>query len=540
MKRELLVACLWVPAVAYPCGNNEYEECYRFCLIPKPLGGCAQEIKDCKCLPKVGGDVGKAGEKVKEAANIIIKRETEKLGQDTLTTIRKAGGDTVKTLQKAGGDTVATLQKASGDTVNTFVKAGNDTTATYIKGWKDTAAQTKRSFQDTVDAGTAATNYASNQVKAYQSSVGNAEKRLREGKVVDSMWGLAVEPLQASEANFAKATQESKLIATAAASAAAAYGGPAGAAAYAAWSTYRATGNADQALRAGLLAAVTAQGGTNVSAMPSGTMGEVLKKSAMAGAAGGIAVAAAGGDDQAMKGGFLKSAGAVLVQAGNDKAKAFAPKAKDAWDNVQCISTRDVDCFSKTSWARDAKGKIWTDANGKPLIDAKKLDPKQYIGKWSRIDPSSVEGKRNAIVAEISKLPKVQAIPLMKNEWVLTWTIGKNRVISYAQPTVVLTYVGPNPPFISSVSYGRGEATPSWVNEGTRSKLANLYKCTLAGIDRTIRVTGTGGGCEAIYRRADGEQDVVWHSDHYPDICVWKAAEFVTKLHSRGIKCTAH
>jgi hypothetical protein len=100
-----------------------------------------------------------------------------------------------------------------------------------------------------------------------------AEKRLREGKVVDSMWGLATEPLQSSEENFAKATQESEVINAAAGTAAAVYGGPAGAAAYAAWSTYRRTGNADIALRAGILAAVTSQMGTSVAKSDKGTQG---------------------------------------------------------------------------------------------------------------------------------------------------------------------------------------------------------------------------------------------------------------------------
>jgi hypothetical protein len=536
MNRTLLVACLLLPAVAYPCGSNEYEQCYRVCVIPNLGGGCSQEIKDCKCLPKVGGEVGKAGEAAKQVANNIT-RETVKLGEDTLTTIKKAGGDTVMTLQQVGGDTIATAHKAGGDTVKTFVKTGKDATATYVKAWKDTAEQTKKSFQDTVDAGNAATNYTINQVKAYETALNSAEKRLREGKVVDSMWGLAVEPLQASEANFAKATQESTLIATAAASAAAVYGGPGGAAAYAAWSTYRTTGNADQALRAGLLAAATAQAGTSVSAMPSGTMGEVLKKSAMAGAAGGIAVAAAGGDEQAMQDGFLKSAGAVLVQAGNDKAKAYAPKTKDAWDTVQCISARDVDCMSKTTWVRDAKGKVLVDANGKPRIDTTKLDPQQYIGKWTGINPQSVAGKKNAIVAKISQLTRVEAIPLMKNRWVLSWTAHKTPAMGYGQPTVVLTYVGPNPPFDSSVTYG--EAAPSWIDGGTDTNLPNLYACTLAGLDRVVRVTKQGGGCEAIYRREDGKQEIVWHTDHHPDDCAGKAAEFVSRMRSKGIQCAA-
>src|ERR1700757_2916104 len=108
------------------------------------------------------------------------------------------------------------------------------------------------------------------------------------------MWGLATEPAQSGEENFAKATQESEVINAAAGSAAAVYGGPAGAAAYAAWSTYRRTGNADMALRAGILAGGTSQLGSSVAKMPAGTTGEIIKKAAVAGAAGGISVAAAG------------------------------------------------------------------------------------------------------------------------------------------------------------------------------------------------------------------------------------------------------
>ncbi len=136
-------------------------------------------------------------------------------------------------------------------------------------------------------------------------------------KSVDAMWGLGTEPAKSGEANFFKATQESKVVNAAAAIAATAYGGPAGAAAYAAWSTYRQTGNADMALRAGLLAAVTSEVGSAVAQMPAGTTGEIIKKAAMAGAAGGISVAAAGGDEQAIKDGFLKSAGNVLIQGGS-------------------------------------------------------------------------------------------------------------------------------------------------------------------------------------------------------------------------------
>jgi hypothetical protein len=405
------------------CGECEYSDNFGICW---PYGGCV--LKN-------------AGE------------ATEKLGDDTLTTLQQAGGDTLRALQQAGGDTFATIQKAGGDSIQTIYKAADGATATYVKAWRDIGEQGKRSFNDAVDAGQAAVHYVENQAKDEINAIKNADKRLRDGKVVDSMWGLATEPLQSTEENFAKATQESKVINAAAGTAAAVYGGPAGAAAYAAWSTYRTTGNADMALRAGVLAAVTSQMGTSVAQMPAGTTGEIIKKAAMAGAAGGISVAAAGGDEQAIKDGFLKSAGAVLVQGGSDKLKAYSPKAKDAYDTVQCISARDVDCLSNTTWARDAKGKILYDQDGKPRIDTSKLDPKQYIGRWSGLDPQSAEGKKNAFITQISKLPKMEAIPVLKNQWVLTWTLGKGQDIAYKTPTVVLTYVGKDAPFNSTVEY---------------------------------------------------------------------------------------
>jgi hypothetical protein len=63
--------------------------------------------------------------------------------------------------------------------------------------------------------------------------------------------------------------------------------------------------------------------GTSVAQMPSSTAGDILKKAALAGAAGGISVAAAGGDEKDIKDGFLKSGGAVLIQGGTEKLTAF-------------------------------------------------------------------------------------------------------------------------------------------------------------------------------------------------------------------------
>lgn len=394
-------------------------------------------------------------------------RIVRRLGDDTLTTFHNSAGDVVRTLQKANGDVIATVQKAGEDTVKTTYKAANDATVTYVKSWRDIGEQGKRSFDDAVDASNAAAHFVENQAKSEIDALGNAAKRMQDGKIVDAMWEVGNERLRSSEENFAKATQESTVINSAAASAAAAYGGPGGAAAYAAWSTYRQTGNADMALRAGLLAAITSQNGASGGSfpqMPVGTTSEIFKKAAVAGAVGGLSAAAAGGDEQAITDGFLRSSGKVLVQGGADKLKAYSPKADDAYKAVQCISARDVDCLSKTRIGKQ----IQYDESGKPRIDPSKADPSNYIGKWSRIDPNSADGQINDIIGKISKLPKMEAIPILNNQWVLTWTLGNEKDIKYEQPTVVLTYVGPKQPFISKVSYsGDRKSSRSVKNESS-------------------------------------------------------------------------
>jgi outer membrane protein OmpA-like peptidoglycan-associated protein len=469
--RQIAVAALlplFFATSAVACPDCQDEKCTPLpkicmcvrkvgCKISVPVPGTSSPdspIAGLSPIPlpePIRAEVEKLG---KGATNTL-----EKLGNDVLTTFKNAGGDTVRTLQKAGGDTFATIRKAGDDLTMTTYKAAGDSTATYIKGWRDIGEQGKRSFHDAIDAAQATVHYYENQAKAELNAIDNAKRRLSEGKVIDSLWGLAVEPLQSNEENFAKATQESAVINAAAASAAAAYGGPAGAAAYAAWSTYRWTGNADMAFRAGILAAATSQMGA-AEATPVGTTGEILKKAAIAGAAGGISVAAAGGDEQAITNAFLKSAGAVLIQGGTDKLNAYSPEAKDAYDTVQCISARDVDCLSNTAWVKDATGKIVYD-HGKPKIDISKFDPKQYIGQWTQLDPQSAEGKENAFITQISKitqiseLPKTEAI-ILKNQWVLTWTLGTEKEIGHT-PTVALTYAGENAPFRSIVDYGEGQ-----------------------------------------------------------------------------------
>ena len=71
MRPKFLLAVIMLfflafPGMAYSCGDNEYEQCWSVNLV----FGTA---KDCKCLPKIGGDVGKVAEDVKKTAAPVIE-----------------------------------------------------------------------------------------------------------------------------------------------------------------------------------------------------------------------------------------------------------------------------------------------------------------------------------------------------------------------------------------------------------------------------------------------------------------------------------
>jgi len=544
MNRLLaMVALALLSDIASACGDCEYEACdgvFNVICTCAPKGGCILKNPIPNPTPiKIPGTTNyspvplpRPMQNVVDGFSKVVSDQTEKLGADTLRTIRGAAGDSVSTLIKAKGDTITTIRKAGSDTVRTVERAGKDAVATYVKAWRDVSEQEKKTFHDAIDAEKAWVNYQKNELRSQRDAFDHAGTNLRNGKVIDAMWSLATEKPKASEKNFFQATQESTLINQAAASAAAIYGGPAGAAAYAAWHTYRATGDANLAFRAGIIAAATAEAGSSVAKMPSSTASELLKKSAMSGAAAGIATAAAGGDEKAIKDAFLKSAGTVLIQGGSEKAKSYSPKAVEVYNTIQCISARDIDCITNTTWARDAKGKVLYDKHGKPRIDTTKIDPKNYLGQWSSVDKNSPQGKALAFITDISKLPKSEAIPVLRGKWVLSWSLGKDHLIQYKKATVVLTYVGDKAPFISSATYGTFSEAKT-----TQSSATLKYVCPFMGFSRSVEVFRYPKKCVAVYKNGIAPPQIVWESSHELELCTSKAQQFVQHLADIGIAC---
>ena len=232
------------------------------------------------------------------------------------------------------------------------------------------------------DVGTAARAAASFAVEETKVALSTPERALHQKNVGDSLWYLASHPVKKTNENAVRALASSEILSTAAAVAASAYGGPAGAAAFSAWTTYNATGGdinaaikvgvtqgviasatasvakmppgatksaADAALKAGIakvqgassdeireaaLSSLVSSTGAKISAADLGTMKRTLSMAAV----GGAAVAASGGNRDSIRKGFLQGGGRVLVQDLKSASEsATASARKDATSFVESV-----------------------------------------------------------------------------------------------------------------------------------------------------------------------------------------------------------
>lgn len=254
----------------------------------------------------------------------------------------KAGQDIGHTAEKAGQDVGHTAEKAGQDIGHTVEKAGQDFGHTAEKAAQDTGKTIEKAVQDTGKAGETVYKFGVRQVESIGDSVKDADKRLREGKFVDVIWHFTTDPLKHGEENAAKAAQESDIVRVAGQIAASAYGGPGGAAAYGAWLAYNQTKDVGLALRVGAITGAAAYATGAVGNIPNANAGVIAEKTIMAGAIGGVAVAAAGGDQQAIQEGFLKAGGAVLVQSVYEVQTEHKLDARASKGDAYCMAAVDT------------------------------------------------------------------------------------------------------------------------------------------------------------------------------------------------------
>jgi hypothetical protein len=307
------------------------------------------------------------------------------------------------------------------------------------KAFDDYVRTVKKAASDLVDAAKATGHYLEFQIKGFRHTLSDAERRVREGKVIDAVFHFYTDQWKIKSDGAFTAAEESELIKVAMSSAASTYGGPAGAAAFSAWYAYNKTGgDADAALRVGMLAGIQSYAIPAAADMPAGTAGEVAKKALVSGAIGGLAVAAAGGDSDAVRDAFIKQGGMVIVQAGQsyvtkqyDAATAQADSFCTSSLGVSCKPTLDV-------VVRDKDGSIIFDERGVPKVDNQKiLETRKQLGTWGN----------SKIKATVPEIPNLAALSIAGDSWAVSWDRGILTSASANLPGVSLTYVGRGSPF---------------------------------------------------------------------------------------------
>ena len=293
------------------------------------------------------------------------------------------------------------------------------------QGVKDAVQTHLKAANDIVDAVHASARYAEREVSGYGDVLSKADRRVREGKVVDAMWNLGTDTLKTDNENAAKLMQESELVRQTAQAVANAYGGPAGTAAFAAWMAYNQTQNIEAALRAGVYTYAVSEGYAKVNAMPSGKVNELAAKAAATAAVRGLAVAAAGGSKGDILNAAAQGGGSVLVQSGQAYVTKEYVEPTKARADAFCMDALKTSCADARQWVTDSRNRL-----------------QQYS--------AAADALPDTVITDDGR-------------WAISWDKAALFNRNSRAPSVVLTYLGPGSPFEEQMRLIRVGAEPGKV-----------------------------------------------------------------------------
>ncbi|OQP66224.1 hypothetical protein [Niastella populi] len=374
-----------------------------------------------------------------------VLKAGEKAVRNVGRTVEKGIKDVTKTSGVAIHDLGKATGKAADDARKAIEKGLTDASRESGRAGKNIVKETGRVGTNAVDIFKALEKYAETNINGTINIAKSTEQRIREGKLLDAVFHVALDPLTNQEEAAFLATQQSKYLNTAAATAAGVYGGPGGSAAYAAWQTYRASGgNAELAFRAGIITGLTSSALKVVGSMSGSEAKEMLQKAVLAGAVGGLAIAASGGNEDQIKKGFVLGGGMVLVQ---DLYRNYTQQTLDPSPSTKepyCTSPGDPSCAT-------LKAAFYKDKNGNLVFDPSKLDPKaSYVGVGA--DPNAPlklgadipwDSDQSVLMRSAAQVPGMNAMGLFHDKLVVSWAISDNignQLTIF--PAMLFTYIG--------------------------------------------------------------------------------------------------
>ena len=334
-------------------------------------------------------------------------------------------------------------------------------------------------------------------IEAFLASAGrataNGAAQAREQQLIENLWQAGTRDDASNELAAERVARGYVFASAEAQLGRSVYGGPAGGAAYAAWWAYRQPGGtAPQAVRVGLLAG---QGlwEAELGSDPQGAAAQRVHSTSLAAALGGVAVAAAGGDEQALRAVFFDSGAAVLLQDGAQ---------------LYCFSAR-VQCQNLPATAAASRA-------------GRNLDQLQPVAPGVGMDfPAFAPG------SQMPALPRPQGSLALDQGWTLSWQMpqGVERGVLY--PTVVLSQgdsAAPAPP-----------AAPVQVATSTR------VICERGADSRSIWLLPAdpkaGYVCRVMYQVAQQTPAILWNALQNPEVCAAKAGARADQHQAQGYKC---
>lgn len=330
-----------------------------------------------------------------------------------------------------------------------------------IRTWMDTGV----CGGDICDIFTATVEFGEAQIEDIGPTFENAAKRLQEGKPIDAIWHFTTDPLKNTSENAAAAAQRSRVLAAAGAVAATVYGGPYGAAAYTAWLTYETTGDIGDAVRAGVIAGLTAAAIDSVNAVDLDGLEGAAARVVLTGAVSGTAVALSGGDEDDIRAAIGSGMTAAVLREGyrelteldldrerlrSSTGEAYClnrvPTPGDFSDPSSCVGPRSAYEF-------EADGEtVKLNPDGEtPRINFKELDPdRPHVGKFTDGTPngSNILSENSKFMTGVSRLPGMNAMAVGHDQFAIDMQLdiipiaGEVINVGTIPPAIVLTYTG--------------------------------------------------------------------------------------------------
>jgi hypothetical protein len=355
------------------------------------LSWSADSLAECNAI-KVLTDIATTL-KTEEDCNLIPLE-----GPDPIEVLKKA----LENLGIGAGQATGVLTQVISVLGNEVVAKVSDSLTSEDLGVVQAASNLLASANSEIDAVQAVNKY----IDGSQTALENAEERFREGKVGDALWHMTADTYTVPSDALGPVVTKNAMLNGIAQGLASSYGGPAGSAAYAAWSTYYQTGgNVDAALRAGMLAYVQKNyTPEQLSKIKLEGVPPELKKAAMTSALAGFAAAANGEKDENVLKAMINSGAASLVQDIREEATDQATKYARAKFETYCATNGTSRCSD-----------VRTMAESMSRLGANK---KSTAAKFP-----------TAITAD--------------KKWAISWIAEKVQSPELNVPAVVLTYVGP-------------------------------------------------------------------------------------------------